>query len=364
MPGPPSLTIPTPYCDRVARLRAEMRRRQLDGYLVQNRMDQYWLTGFTGEDGYVLVTPGAVVLLTDGRFDEAARIEAPWARRVLRKVRTPEQTARHIRRYRRQRIGFDPAHFTVAEYVGLRRHLRPARLVSAAGMILDMRLIKDAGEVAAIRGAIAVAEQAFARVVRWIRPGATERQIAARLAWEMQALGAQGPSFPTIVAAGANAALPHYESGARRVGTGESVLIDWGARAGWYVSDLTRVVCIGSIPREIRKVYGLVREAHDRAIAHVRPGVTAHEVDRVARRVIEQAGYGRQFNHATGHGIGLDVHEAPRIGKGTRVVLKPGMVITIEPGIYLPGKGGVRLEDDVLVTEHGHEVLSRLPGEI
>jgi Xaa-Pro aminopeptidase len=354
-------SVPAPYRDRLSRLRAEIERRKLDGYLVQNRMDQYWLTGFTGEDGFVLVTPNAVVLLTDGRFDEAADIETPWARKVLRKIRTPERTAKEIRRYKPKRVGFDPGHLNVAEYTAFRKHLKPTQLVRASGLILDMRLQKDKGEVAAIRKAIRVAEKAFQKVVRWMRPGVTEQHVAARLGYEMQRLGAQEISFPTIVAAGANASLPHYEAGHAKIRRNEGVLIDWGARVGWYVSDLTRMVWPGSIPREIAKVHGIVKEAHDRAMAFVRPGVKGSAVDRVARQVIEEAGYGPQFSHALGHGIGLDVHEAPRLGKGSDGLLKPGMVVTIEPGIYLPGQGGVRLESDVLVTETGYEVLSTLP---
>jgi Xaa-Pro aminopeptidase len=353
--------IPAPHCDRLARVRAEMARRKLDGYLVQNRMDQYWLTGFTGEDGFVLVTARAVVLLTDGRFSEAAEIETPWARKVLRKVRTPERTAKEIGKYRLGRLGFDPGHLTVAEYTGLRKALRPTQLASASSLILDQRLVKDKGEIAAIRRAIRVCEKAFQKVVKWIRPGITESLISARLAYEVQSLGAQEVSFPTIVAGGANGSLPHYEPGKGTVKDGEGILIDWGARVNWYVSDLTRMVWPGRIPREMAKIQSIVKQAHDQAIAFVKPGVKASAVDRVARRVIEQAGYGPRFDHATGHGIGLDVHEAPRVGKGTDLLLKPGMVITIEPGIYLPGKGGVRLEDDVLVTETGHEVLSTLP---
>jgi len=356
-----STSIPMPYRERVQRVRTEMRRRRLDGYLVQNRMDQYWLTGFTGEDGFVLVTRRAVVLLTDGRFDEAASVECPWAKKVLRKQRTPERNARELKKYKLARVGFDPGHFTVAEHQGLRKAVRPTQLVPAAGLILDRRITKDEGEVAAIREAIRVAEKAFVKVQRWIKPGLTERDIAARLGYEMQKLGAQEASFPTIVACGANGSLPHYEPGDGVVRKNEGVLIDWGARVGWYVSDLTRMVWPGSIPREIATIQRIVKEAHDAGIAAVRPGVRATDVDRAARRVIEKAGFGRHFDHATGHGIGLDVHEAPRVGKGTNTKLLPGMVITIEPGIYLPGKGGVRIESDVLVTDTGYEVLSTLP---
>jgi Xaa-Pro aminopeptidase len=356
-----STTIPMPYQDRIARLRALMEKRGLDGYLVKNRMDQFWLTGFTGEDGYVLVTGKKAVLLTDGRFNETADIESPWAVKVLRKQRTPARTAEELRKYKLQRVGFDPEHFTVGEYKGTQKAARPIKLVDFPNALLDMRLTKDAGEIAAIRKAILVAEQAFQKVASWIKPGQTEAEIAARLAYEMQSLGAQEVAFPSTVAVGANASLPHYEPGRGVVTKDQGILIDWGARVGWYVSDLTRMVWPGTVPPLMRKVQSVVKEAHDRAMAAVKPGVTCHSIDQIARDVIVKAGYGPQFGHALGHGIGLDVHEGPRVGQKTETILKPGMVITIEPGIYLPGKGGVRLEDDVLVTEAGHEVLTSLP---
>ena len=356
-----SKSCPKLHAGRVKRVRAEMTKLKLDGYLVQNRKDQYWLTGFTGEDGYVLVTQRDVVLLTDGRFDEAANIEAPWACKVLRKQRTPARTAEELHKRKLQRVGFDPGHFTVDEFTATRKAARPTQFVAASSLVLNMRLCKDEGEITAIVKAIRVAETAFKKVVKWIKPGITEADIAARLVYEMQCLGAQEASFPTIVAVGPNGALPHYEPGKAVVKKNQGILIDWGARVDWYISDLTRMVWPGSIPPEIAKIEKIVAAAHDRAIASVKPGVTAHEIDAVARRVITKAGYGKQFNHATGHGIGLDVHEGPRVGKGTNVKLEPGMVITIEPGIYLPGKGGVRLENDVLVTETGYQVLSELP---
>jgi Xaa-Pro aminopeptidase len=353
----------TVHADRLARVREQLVRRRLDGYLVWDRMDQYWLTGFTGEDGGVLVTAERTILLTDGRFDTTATLEAPWAVKVLRLKRGPESTAREIKRYRLRRVGFDPAHLNVATYAALGKLVRPGRLVSAGGVVSEMRQIKDALELAAIRGAIDIAQRAFAQLRTWLRPGMSERYVAGRLVFEMQQLGAQCGSFEPIVAVGASAALPHYEPGDQRVTRDAGVLIDWGARAGWYVSDLTRVLWPGSIPPRLRRIADVVREAHDRAVAVIGPGVKAVAVDRAARQHIHKAGLGKRFNHATGHGIGLNVHEAPRLGRNSKDVLKAGMVVTVEPGVYLPGVGGVRLESDVLVTERGHEVLSTLAPE-
>jgi Xaa-Pro aminopeptidase len=355
--------IPAPYSERIAALRTECERRRLDGYLVLNRMDQFWLTGFTGEDGMVLVTPRAVLLLTDGRFTEAASIQAPYAKAVLRKVRTQQENGQIIGKHKLERVGFDPAQMSVADFDGLKKAVKPTRLVAAGGVIGQMRVRKDEEEVGALGKAIDIAQEAFGRLREWIAPGVTEQRVAARLEYEMKMLGAQGPSFPTIVAFGANASLPHYEPGERVLAEGDAILIDWGAQVGWYCSDLTRMLWVGKPPREMVKINAVVREAHDRAIVAAQAGMTAHALDKVARDVIRKAGYGKQFAHSLGHGLGLDVHESPRVGMGSETVLEPGMVVTIEPGVYVPGVGGVRIEDDILITEDGCRVLTSMEIE-
>ncbi len=357
-----SATQPPPaLSQRLARLRAQWMSRRLDGLLITDRSDQIWATGFTGEDGEVLITRRQVVLLTDGRFDETARREAPWARKVLRARRGPEATAREIRRRKLARIGIDPARITAERCAALRRLIRPARLVDCAGLVAKLRQRKDGEEVGRVCRAIDLAQRAFQRMRRWLRVGHSEREIAARLVYEMQRLGASGPAFAPIVAVGAGAAEPHYAPGDVKLGRDQPLLVDFGAQVDGYVSDLTRMVWIGSIRPDFQRVYQTVVDAHDAAVAAVRPGVRGAEVDRAARETIRRAGFGAFFTHATGHGIGLEVHEAPRLGRGSDQVLEPGMIVTIEPGIYLPGRVGVRIESDVLVTDTGRRVLSSLP---
>jgi Xaa-Pro aminopeptidase len=355
--------IPPPYADRLADLRAEMVRRRVDGFLIQNRMDQYWLTGFSGEDGGVLVTRKDVVLLTDGRFDEAADREAAWARKILRKNRGPETTAKILKRHKVGRLGFEPSHMTVHEFTALRKLAKSVRLVAAGGIMSSRRQVKDTRELESVVRAIEIAQEAFEQLRAWLRVGMTERDIAARLVYEMQQLGAQGPAFTPIVAVGANTALPHYEPGDARVTASDLVLIDWGAQVGWYVSDLTRVLLPRRIAPKLREAFQVVREAHNQAIAVIRPGVKAATVDKAAREVIRKSGFGKEFTHSTGHGIGLNVHEGPGLRKKADEELQPGMIVTVEPGVYFRGLGGVRIEDDVLVTASGSRVLSTLPTE-
>ncbi len=352
--------VPDPYRTRLALLRARLIKRRLDALLIADRRDQIWATGFTGEDGEVLITQRKVVLLTDGRFDETADRQAPWAAKVLRTQRGPEATAKQIRRLRLARVGIDPARITAARYHALAKLIRPAKLVDLEGFVAALRRRKDTDELPRIRRAIDIAQRAFQRMRRWLRPAHTERQIAAKLVYEMQRLGASGPAFAPIVARHDNASQPHYEPADVKVGRNCGLLVDFGARVDGYVSDLTRMIWIGSIRPDFQRVYRTVVAAHDAAVKAVRPGISGAEVDRAARETIRKAGFGEYFTHATGHGIGLDVHEAPRLGRGSRDELEPGMVVTIEPGIYIPGRIGVRIESDVLVTDDGGRVLSSL----
>lgn len=353
----------SPYRERIDRVRADLRTRKLDALLVQGEADQFWLTGFTGEDGAVLLTHTQTILLTDGRFQETAALEAPWARPVIRQKRGPEATASEIHAAKLRRIGFEPAQLSVHAYGGLSKLLKSAKLEPATDLIGPLRMCKDDNEIACILSAVRVAENAFKRVLQLIKVGMREREIAAYLEFVMRDLGADGAAFEPIVAIGPNSALPHYRPGDRRVEPGQVILIDWGARVRGYVSDLTRVVTVGSIPDQLAKAHRVVREAHDKAIAAVKAGVSAGALDRIARAHLKRAGLERQFNHSLGHGIGLQVHEAPGLRKLATEKLRPGMVVTIEPGAYFPGVGGIRLEDDVLVTAKGCEVLSTLPLE-
>ncbi|MFQ6047807.1 MAG: M24 family metallopeptidase, partial [Phycisphaerae bacterium] len=323
--------VPQQIARRLRDCRQQMRSRGLSAYLVTGQADQYYLTGFSGTDGAVLITQRAVYLITDGRFDKQADIEAAWARKVVRHDALESVLARLVRRLRLERIGIQAEHISLQQFRRLRRTVRPARLVATSRVVEQLRVCKDRQEIEAIRRAVQIAEEAFKITCRSIRRGMTERQVAARLDYEMQRLGAAGSSFATIVAEGPATALPHARPADRRIAHGSVLLIDWGARVGFYCSDLTRVIFVGRIPPRLGRAYQVVLDAQLRAIRAVGPQVPAAQVDAVARQAIERAGYRGRFAHGLGHGIGLEVHEQPQLSWRSQERLRAGMVITIEP---------------------------------
>jgi Xaa-Pro aminopeptidase len=352
---------PPPFIQaRLDRCRAAMARGKVGAFLISNRMDHYYVTGFSGEDSAVLLRPRDVHVITDSRFETSSKAEVPWARRHFRKTLLPEEVGKVCKRLRLKTVHIQPGAVTVAEQQELRKHCKPVRLANAPDVLGQLRRVKDREELNATKRAIKAAEEAFTAMRTTIRVGQTERDLAARLEYEMAKRGATGCAFPTIVAEGPNAALPHAVPGPRKVKKGSAILFDWGAIVDFYRSDLTRVLFIGSIPAKIRKVYGVVLEAQEKAIAAIKPGERMCDVDAVARNHIKRCGYGKYFGHGLGHGVGLDIHEPPRLSWMSEEKLVPGMVVTVEPGVYLPGVGGVRIEDDVVVTARGRKVLTTL----
>ncbi len=352
---------PSPViAERLSRCRRQMSKRRIRAYLVTNPRDFFYLTGFSGEDSAVLLTSRAVHLITDARFDESSKMECPWARRWMRKGQLLDEIAKACSQLEIKSLAVQPDHMTVGDVATLEKLNKRTRLRHAPAIIGNMRGIKSGPELAALARALRIAEDAFLAMRQSIRVGQTELELAARLEYEMKRRGASAPSFPTICAEGPNAALPHAHPGKRKVKRGSAILLDWGARVGGYCSDLTRMVFVSSIPRKIGEIYRIVLEAQRLAIDGIRPGRRMCDIDAIARTVIADAGYGEAFNHGLGHGLGLDVHEPPSLSWRSKEKLEAGMVVTVEPGIYLPGVGGVRIEDDVLVTSTGFRVLSRL----
>jgi len=346
------------------KLRKSLAKAGADGMLVTNFVNVTYLTGFTGDDSFLLVTPKHAVLLSDPRYTTQISEECSGIDVEIRNVKMNmlELVARVVGRSGVAQLGVEAESITVGLCDRIANKLPKVSLIPLSSVIERHRMVKDKEEVAEIRRAVEQAERAFAVLRASLRPEQTEKEVADNLEHQMRLFGAKGAGFPSIIAVGPRAALPHARPTAKRIGDADFVLIDWGADSQ-YKSDLTRVLVTGKIPPKLERIYGVVLNAQLRAIEAIRPEVSCQEVDSVARKVIEDAGFGRQFGHGLGHGIGLDIHEGPRLGQGQKNILKAGMVVTVEPGIYLPGWGGVRIEDDVLVTKTGHEVLTSVPKQ-
>jgi Xaa-Pro aminopeptidase len=356
---------------RLERVRASFAAHGLDGLLVSQPESRYYLSGYAGHDlpprdsaGYLLISATQALLLTDPRTTEQAQQQSPEYEVVTYGSggRGPAAVAQAAAKLGLRRLGFESLHLPYAIWNDIRTDLSAIELAPADRIVDDLRIIKDAEELASLQEAIDVLDRCLADVLRRTEPGLTERQVARMV--EMYLLEhADGSSFPSIVASGPNASVPHAVPSDRRIEEGEVLKIDIGARARGYCSDMTRTVCFGE-PRDARLVelHGIVLEAQEQTEAQLRPGMTGREGDAIARGIIAKAGYGEAFVHGLGHGIGLEVHEPPSLSQSRGVdVLRPGMVFSVEPGIYLPGWGGVRIEDLVVLEETGARVLCHSP---
>ena len=354
------------FKQRRDKLRRLFRRQDADAILVTSFVNVTYLTGFTGDDSFLLVTRDGEVLVSDGRYTIQLAEECPGLDLQIRStgVGMVEAVAGLVRKAGVGRLAIEVESMSGGLSSRLAMKLTKSTLVSTSGLVERLRLIKDRDEIKQTRHAIEVAERAFAVVRAAMRPEQTEKEVADQIEHQVRLFGGTCCSFPPIVAVGSRAALPHATPTDRRIGDDEFVLIDWGARGRLYVSDLTRLLVTGKISTKLRQVYGVVLKAQRQAISKIRPGVTLEKVDQAARHVIARAGYDRYFRHGLGHGIGLEIHEAPRLAPGQKEPLQAGMIVTVEPGIYLPAWGGIRIEDDVLVTRSGHEVLTSAGREL
>ena len=326
----------------------------------------YYLTGFTGDSGILLVQPASVTLFTDGRFTIQAKEEAPGVRtHIHRGGPLVAAIAAYLRRKNRIRAAISPSRLNLANWTILKKAAgKEVRWLAVDGLVDRLRTIKDASEIDRIRDAAQVGSEVMEEVIRLVRPGVTELDLAAEIGYRMRRKGASGESFEAIVAAGTRSALPHARPTARQIGKNELVVLDLGAILRRYCSDLTRTVYLGRAPSRVRRWYQAVLEAQAAARDVVRPGVTTGAVDAAARGLLQRKGLGRYFVHSTGHGIGLEIHEDPRLARGQKAPLETGNVVTLEPGVYIEGVGGIRIEDDILVTPRGTEVLTTAAREL
>jgi len=342
-------------------VRARLPEIGADAMLVTKLVNVRYLTGFSGSAGIVLVG-GEDVFFTDSRYEEQSAWEVPDARRVIpssgqEKVIATEVTGQGI-----GKLAIEAAHVTLATAKRWREEMPGVALIETTGVVEELRKVKDATEIEALRNAAAIGDRGLAELLGRLKEGMTEIEVAAELEDTMRRAGSDGLSFPTIVAFGENAAEPHHSPKERRLRRGDLVKLDFGATSGGYHSDMTRTVSFGDPDPELAKIYEIVRSSQQAGVEAVAAGATGAQVDGASRTIVEQAGY--TYGHGTGHGCGLEVHEAPTASKTSEDVLKPGMAVTVEPGIYLPGVGGVRIEDLVVVTDNGCDILTRSPKEL
>jgi Xaa-Pro aminopeptidase len=355
---------------RADRLRALLPAAGCDALLVGNLTDVRWLTGFTGSAGHLLVLADRCVLVTDGRYEEQASVElaasgaAGHVDVAIGRTAVAQSAALRQAVGAVARLGLQADHVTWARQRELAVTLPATELVPTSGLVLGLRQVKDAAEIARIERAAAIADEALGRVLPVLHEGVTEAGFAALLEHEMRVGGAEGPSFPTIVGSGPNGARPHHRAGDRTIGSGDLVVVDFGAIVDGYCSDMTRTFVLGDPTAEQAELLEVVAAAQAAGVAAVRAGVMASVVDAACRDVITAAGHGERFVHGTGHGVGLDIHEPPWISAvSTTVELVPGNVITVEPGVYRAGLGGVRIEDAVVVTHDGCRTLTTFPKD-
>ena len=360
---------------RIRQVRAAFPKAGIEALLVLVAENRRYLSGFTGEDtqfdesaGALIITPTALLLATDSRYELQARREAPDYEIICYKQGLAQQLPAIVERWNIARLGFESVRLTVRQHEKIQTELNKAgnstRLLPVEDLVENLRVVKDETEVERTRKALHLAESVFTACLPEIRPGTTEKAIAWMMEKGMREAGAEALSFPAIVAAGVNSALPHAIPEDRPIRPGEPILFDWGARLDGYCSDISRTVILGKPDSRFKKVFQTVLDAQRFAIDAIRPGASSREVDRVAREHIASKGYGDLFGHGLGHGTGLAIHEAPRLSPLKEYRLEAGMISTVEPGIYIPDWGGVRLENMIVVRENGAEVLNRLdPGE-
>lgn len=358
------------YGARLKAVRGELKKRKLAGLLVTDLKNIRYLTGFTGSSAFVVVTLRSGLLLTDSRYTSQATSEV-MGLKVRIYERDPFGSLADLikkdsfkGKTGKQSLGFESDHLKHSTYILLRRLLRPITLRATTGLLLRVRTKKDASELALLRESAKLLTKGFEMAKRILRPGVVESEAAWKIESFFRSSGAEALAFDTIIASGFRGALPHGIASKKKIKKGDLVVVDMGALLNGYNSDCTRTFMVGKPTKRQKEIYSVVLEGQSRAVEMVRPGVKVSEIDRAARSVIEEAGFGKYFTHSTGHGVGLDIHEAPGVTASSDAVLEEGMVITVEPGIYLPDVGGVRIEDMVVVGSSGPEVITGFTKEL
>ncbi|KPH76415.1 MULTISPECIES: M24 family metallopeptidase [Bacillaceae] len=349
--------------ERLSKLRKALNQNKLDGILVTSPYNRRYITGFTGTAGVAIISESDSRFITDFRYTEQANEQAKEFQIIEHKTQIEQELKTQLKEMNIRRLGFEKDHVTFGEYE-LYSKILEVELVPVSGIIEEIRLIKTPEELEILKKAAKIADDAFEHIQAYIKPGVKEIDVSNELEFFMRKQGATASSFDTIVASGYRSALPHGVASNKEIQSGELVTLDYGAIYEGYCSDITRTVAVGEISDQLNDIYHTVLEANLEGVKGTKPGMTGKEADDLTRNYIEEKGYGKYFGHSTGHGIGLEVHEGPTLSKRSDKVLEPGMVVTIEPGIYLANIGGCRIEDDIIITENGNERLTFAPKEL
>lgn len=348
---------------KLKHLRNQLAEEKIDALLITNPFNRRYMTGFTGTAGVAIVSAEDAVFITDFRYTEQAAEEIQGFRIVQHTKTIIEEVADQVKQMKVEQLGFEKNDLTFAQYELYERTVE-AKLKPVSGLIEKLRMVKTADEIELLQAAAKIADDAFEHIVNYIQPGMTELDVSNELEFFMRKQGATSSSFSIIVASGVRSALPHGVATDKVIESGDFVTLDYGALYKGYISDITRTVAVGEPSEKLKEIYEVTLAAQELALKEIKPGMTGIEADQIARDYIASKGYGDAFGHSTGHGIGLEVHEGPGLSSKSSLVLEPNMVVTVEPGIYLPEIGGVRIEDDIIITEKGNERLTFATKEL
>ncbi|OLS39427.1 Xaa-Pro dipeptidase [Alkalihalophilus pseudofirmus] len=344
---------------RIEALREQLRSADVEGLLVTSGHNRQYMTTFTGSSGVALITLDKALFITDFRYMEQAREQAAGYEIVQHTGPIFEEVAKQVEALSIKTLGFEQSHLTYEAHQLYTKFIESAKLVPVSGLIEKLRMFKDSDEIKLINDAAEIADAAFSHITGFIRPGISELDVSNELEFFMRKQGAASSSFDIIVASGFRSALPHGVASEKMIEKGELVTLDFGAYYKGYCSDITRTVAVGEVSDELKAIYHTVLEAQLRGMEGIKPGITGKQADALTRDYITEKGYGEYFGHSTGHGLGLEVHEGPSLSVKSETVLEPGMIVTVEPGIYVAGVGGTRIEDDTLITEYGNKSFTK-----
>jgi len=352
------------YEKRLIGLRAKLREINADAALIAKRENYIYLSGFTGTFANLIITQDSAFLITDFRYVEQAAEQARLFE-IIRYGGKLEDTLNELLIRKNVNIlGFEETHLSFAEYSKYKEKLSVKELVPLGGAVEDLRMVKDETEIEIIRRAVQIADNAFTHILGCIKPGLAEVEIAAEIEYSMKKQGAEGASFETIVASGLRSSMPHGVASEKKVELGDVITMDFGAVYKGYCSDITRTVFLGRPRKELEHIYNIVLEAQLKSLEGAHKGLKGRDIDHIARKIITDAGFGEEFGHSLGHGVGLEIHEEPRFSPGSKQVMENGMAVTVEPGIYIKGEGGVRIEDLIVINDQNPIVLTKSPKEL